>query len=45
MNIQATAGGYGTLRVDLTQAVEAKMSNMKKDQFETMTFPMLVSFN
>lgn len=43
MNSQTSVGGYGTVRADLTQAVEAKMATMKKDQFQTMTFPMLVS--
>ena len=43
MNNQTSVGGYGTVRADLTQAVEAKMATMKKDQFQTMTFPMLVS--
>ena len=41
---QASSGGHSTLRADLAQAVEAKMATMKKDQFQTMTFPMLVSF-
>ena len=43
MNIQTSVGGYGTFRADLAQAVEAKMATMEKDQFQSMTFPMLVS--
>lgn len=43
MNNQTSFGGYGTVRADLTQTVEAKIAAMKKDQFQTMTFPMLVS--
>ena len=43
MNNQTSVGGHGAVRADLTQAVEAKMATMKKDQFQTMTFPMLVS--
>ena len=43
MNIHTSVGGYGTFRADLAQAVEAKMATTEKDQFQSMTFPMLVS--